>query len=169
MIYLKSMEFYKEIGKRAMQTLNLSDYYELCMRTENEKSFCHHDFTYHNIILGDNMDVHVIDFDYCKREVRTFDISNFMTKVLKRVEWNIEFADAIIESYNSVSKLQDEEYKVLYAYLEFPQRYWRLANRYYYNEVNWGQNTFASKLESIINEKEKYLDFLEKFKNEYKI
>ena len=56
----------------------------------------------------------------------------------------------------------------MYAYLQFPQRYWRLANRYYYNEVNWGQNTFASKLESIINEQDKFLDFLEKFKNEYK-
>ncbi len=92
-----------------------------------------------------------------------------MIKVLKRVEWNLEFATAIIESYDSVSKLKPEEYKVLYAYLQFPQRYWRLANRYYYNEVNWGQNTFAGKLESIIHEQEKYLEFLEKFKNEYKI
>ena len=51
----------------------------------------------------------------------------------------------------------------------FHKDIWRLANRYYYNEVNWGQNTFASKLESIINEQDKYLDFLDKFKNEYKI
>lgn len=169
MLYLKSMEFYKEIGKKALATLKESDYYELCMRAENEKSFCHHDFTYHNIILSDNMDVHVIDFDYSKREVRTFDISNFMIKVLKRVDWNLEFADAIMESYNSVSELRIEEYKVLYAYLQFPQRYWRLANRYYYNEVNWGQNTFTGKLGSIIEEQDKYLEFLESFKNKYKI
>lgn len=169
LIYIQSMEFYKEIGKKALQTLKESDYYELCMAAENEKSFCHHDFTYHNIIIGENKDVHVIDFDYCKREVRTFDISNFMIKVLKRVEWNFDFAVAIIDTYNSVSKLKDEEYKVLYSYLQFPQRYWRLANRYYYNEVNWGQNTFAGKLSSIINEQEKYLQFLDKFKNHYKL
>ena len=169
MLYLKSMEFYKEIGKKALATLKESDYYELCMRAENEKSFCHHDFTYHNIILSDNMYVHVIDFDYSKREVRTFDISNFMIKVLKRVDWNLDFADAIMESYNSVSELRIEEYKVLYAYLQFPQRYWRLANRYYYNEVNWGQNTFTGKLGSIIEEQDKYLEFLERFKNKYKI
>ena len=169
MLYLKSMEFYKEIGKQALETLKKSDYYELCMIAENEKSFCHHDFTYHNIILSDNMDVHVIDFDYSKREVRTCDISNFMTKVLKRVNWNFDFAKEIINSYNSVSEIKPEEYKVLYAYLQFPQRYWRLANRYYYNEVNWGQNTFANKLSSIIQEQDKYLEFLEKFKKEYNI
>lgn len=169
LLYLKSMEFYKEMGKKAFDTLQSSVYYDLCSVTEKEKSFCHHDFTYHNIILDDNNDVHLIDFDFCKREVRTFDISNFMIKVLKRVDWNINFAKAIIEAYNSVSPLSKEEYQVLYAYLQFPQRYWRLANRYYYNEVNWGQGTFTNKLQSIINEKEKYLKLLDEFKSEYEL
>ena len=167
LLYLKSMEFYKEIGKKALNTLNSSEYIKLCEIAEQEKSFCHHDYTYHNIILGNDNSVSVIDFDYCKREVRTFDISNFMIKVLKRNNWNIDFADAIIDSYNSISKLDECEYNVLYAYLQFPQRYWRLANRYYYNEVNWGQNTFDSKLESIINEKDEYLKFLDEFKKKY--
>ncbi|MBN1044170.1 CotS family spore coat protein [Clostridium botulinum] len=169
MIYLKSVEFYRELGKQALQTLKESNYYELCMIAEEEKTFCHHDFTYHNIIIDSNEKPHIIDFDYCKREVRTFDISNFMIKVLKRVDWNIDFAKAIIESYNSVSKLREDEYKVLFAYLQFPQRYWRLANRYYYNEVNWGQNTFTNKLSSIIEEKDKFLSFLNEFKKEYNI
>lgn len=167
--YLKSMEFYKEIGKNALKTLEGSNYMELCEIAENDKNFCHHDYTYHNIIIDKNENVNIIDFDYCKREVRTFDISNFMTKVLKRVNWDMDFAKAIIDSYNEVSPLREDEYKVLYAYLQFPQRYWRLANRYYYNEVNWGQNTFASKIEAIIKEQEKFLAFLESFKNEYSL
>lgn len=169
LLYLKSMEFYKNIGRKALKTLESSEYIRLCDIAQNDKSFCHHDFTYHNIILDEENKCHVIDFDYCKREVRTFDISNFMIKVLKRVDWDINFANAIISSYNEVSPLLDIEYKVLYAYLQFPQRYWRLANRYYYNEVNWGQNTFGSKIESIINEQEDMLKFLEEFKNEYKV
>ena len=167
--YIKNFEYFKQTGLKSIKILNDSEYINLCRKTEEEKGFCHHDYTYHNIIIDKEDKVNVIDFDYCKREVRTFDISNFMIKVLKRVEWNLEFAIAIIESYNSVSELKPEEYKVLYAYLQFPQRYWRLANRYYYNEVNWAQNTFASKLESIINEQDKYLDFLDRFKNEYRI
>lgn len=167
LIYLKSMDFYKEIGKEALKEMQESEYYQLCMIAEEEKGFCHHDYTYHNIILTEQEDVFVIDFDYCKREVRSFDISNYMTKVLKRVDWSFDFAKVIIESYNSVSKLSQAEYKVIYSYLLFPQRYWRLANRYYYNEVNWGQSTFTNKIESIINEQELYLEFLKKFKEEY--
>ena len=104
-----------------------------------------------------------------EREIRAYDISNFMIKVLKRCNWNLEYAKEIINAYNSVSPLRDDEYKVLYAYLQFPQRYWRLANRYYYNEVNWGQNTFSNKIESIINEQEKFTKFLDDFKKEYSL
>ena len=169
LLYIKSLEFYKGIGKKALKTLEESDYEKLCEIAQEEKSFCHHDFTYHNIILDGNNECNVIDFDYCKREVRTFDISNFMIKVLKRVDWDIDFAIAIIDSYNEVSPLLNSEYKVLYAYLQFPQRYWRLANRYYYNEVNWGQNTFGGKLQSIIDEQEVMLNFLNKFKEKYNL
>ena len=164
--YIKSVDFYKDLGKKALATLNNSEYLNICELTENEKSFCHHDFTYHNIILNEE-DVCVIDFDYCKREVRAYDISNFMTKVLKRVDWDFEFAKGIIESYNDIYPIEDNEYKVIFAYLVFPQRYWRLANRYYYNEVNWAQGTFLTKLENIIGEKEKFLSFIEEFNKIY--
>lgn len=169
LLYLKSMEFYKELGRNALNTLTTSEYNVFCVEAEENKSFCHHDYTYHNIILAEDNKVNVLDFDYCKREIRTFDISNFMIKVLKRVGWNVEFAKEIIKSYSEVSPLKDGEYKVLFAYLQFPQRYWRLANRYYYNEVNWAQNTFSNRLEAIINEQEEYLKFLEEFKKEYEL
>lgn len=166
-IYIKNVDFYKELAIRATKILNNSKYLSLCEEAEAEKLFCHHDYTYHNIIIGDDNEVYIIDFDYCKREIRTYDIANFMKKVLKRVDWNIEYAEAIIDAYNAVSPLREEEYEVLYAYLLFPQRYWRLANRYYYNEVMWGQNIFINKINNIINEKESYMKFIEEFKSKY--
>lgn len=167
--YIKSMEYYKNLGKNALSILNDSNYYNLCKDTEEEKSFCHHDFTYHNIILGDDNSVSIIDFDYCKRELRTFDLANFMIKVLKRREWDFDIAKAIIENYNKVSPLRDDEYKVLYAFLIFPQRYWRICNRYYYNEVNWIQNTFNKKMDELISEQENFEVFMKKFKEFYGI
>lgn len=167
--YIKSVDYYKNLGKKALSILNESNYYDLCKHTEDEKSFCHHDFTYHNIILGENDQVSVIDFDYCKRELRTFDLANFMIKVLKRRDWNIDIAKAIMSNYNEVSALREDEYKVLYAFLIFPQRYWRICNRYYYNEVNWVQNTFNKKIEELIAEQEKFELFMKEFKELYNI
>lgn len=165
--YTKTIQFYKDLGKRAINVLDSSMYMNLCRITEEEKGFCHHDFTYHNIIIDKEDNVNVIDFDYCKREIRTYDISAFMIKVLKRVNWDIEHAQLIIDSYNDVSPLKEEEYRVLFAFLLFPQRFWRLSNRYYYNEVNWPSNTFNNKLEDLISEQEIYTKFIDNFKMLY--
>ncbi|MBP2032356.1 spore coat-associated protein S [Clostridium algifaecis] len=169
MNYITKVGFYKDFGNRAIKVLQNSKYNELCASTEEEMSFCHHDFTYHNIIIDDDNNVNVIDFDYCKREIRVYDISTFMIKVLKRVNWDINYAKLIIDSYNEVSELKEEEYMVLFAFLLFPQRFWRLANRYYYNEVNWPLNTFSNKLEQLISEQEKYVEFIDKFKSTYNL
>lgn len=167
MNYIKTMQFYKELGKKAMKVLHDSKYIDLCRVAEEEKSFCHHDYTYHNIIINEDNCVNVIDFDYCKREVRAYDISSFMIKVLKRVDWNIEYANLILDSYNRIYALNKEEYRVLYAFLLFPQRFWRLSNRYYYSEVNWPLNTFNNKMEELITEQDKYINFIEEFKKLY--
>lgn len=165
--YTKAVQFYKDLGRRAIKVLESSKYMELCEITEEDKGFCHHDYTYHNIVIDREENVNVIDFDYCKREIRAYDIWAFMVKVLKRVDWNIEQAELIIRSYNEISKLKEEEYRVLFAFLLFPQRFWRLSNRYYYNEVNWPSNTFNNKLEELISEQEKYNNFIENFKKIY--
>lgn len=167
MNYIKSVQFYKDLGKRAMNILKNSQYMELCKIAEEEKSFCHHDYTYHNIIIDEDNCVNVIDFDYCKREIRVYDISSFMIKVLKRVDWDINYANLILDSYNNIYPLNDNDYRVLFAFLLFPQRYWRLSNRYYYNEVSWPLNTFNNKVEELIAEQDKYINFIEEFKKTY--
>jgi len=165
--YIKSIDFFKDTGRKAMKILEESKYLELCKFAEEEKGFCHHDYTYNNIVIDKNNEINIIDFDYCKREIRVYDISNFMIKVLKRNDWNIEFAQLIIDAYNEVNTLKEEEYKVLYAFLLFPQRFWRLSNRYYYNEVNWSPGTFNNKMEELIEEREKYMAFIDSFTEIY--
>ncbi|AGK95370.1 CotS family spore coat protein [Clostridium pasteurianum] len=165
--YIKNYDFFKQIGLKAIKILNTSEYMNLCKKTEEEKGFCHHDYTYHNIIIDSENQVNVIDFDYCKREVRVYDLSNYMMKVLKRCDWDIKYAKLIIDSYNKISPLEEYEYRVLYAFLLFPQRFWRLCNRFYYNEVNWGQSTFNNKIQELIDEREKFNKFIDDFKEMY--
>ncbi|OPJ63382.1 spore coat protein I [Clostridium oryzae] len=165
--YIKQMEFYKGLGKRAIDILDTSSYIRLCGIAEEEKSFCHHDYTYHNILVDPNNVVNVIDFDYSKREIRVFDVSNFMIKVLKRNNWDINICNKILEAYNSIYALEGEEYRVIFAFLLFPQRFWRLSNRYYYNEVNWGQNIFSKKIGELVLEQQQYLNFIDEFKQVY--
>ncbi|MBC8060605.1 MAG: CotS family spore coat protein [Clostridiaceae bacterium] len=167
--FIKSIDFFKDTGRKAMKILAESNYFELCKVAEEEKGFCHHDYSYNNILFDENNEINIVNFQYCKREIRVFDISHFIIKVLKRNDWNIEFARLIIDAYNEVEPLNGEEYMVLYAFLLFPQRFWRLCNRYYYKEVSWSHEVLNNKIEGLIDEREKYMDFINSFKEIYKL
>lgn len=165
--YLKIYEEYKTLGNEALKILRSSEYENLCKVAEEEKSFCHHDYTYHNIVIDKNNNVNIIDFDYCKMEIRAYDIANFIIKVLKRVNFDLSFSKVILDAYNEENKLDESEYRVIFAFLTFPQRFWRLSNRYYYNEVSWGQKIFDKKIDDIIMELDNYKVFIQDFKNLY--
>ncbi len=169
MMYIKNFEFYKEIAKKAYKVFEGSKYYDICREIEEEKSFCHHDYTHHNIIIDNENKINVLDFDYCKREVRSYDISNFITKVLKKNNWDINICKNIIESYDKNLKLRYEDIVLIYGFLLFPQRFWRISNKYFYNDMLFRQNTFVNHFEKIINEREQYVEFLDKFKEEFSI
>lgn len=169
MFYIKNYEFYKEMAKKAYKIFEVSNYYDICREVDEEKSFCHHDYTNHNIIINEENEFSVIDFDYCKREVRSYDISNFIIKVLKKNNWEIGICKDIIENYDRVLKLRDEDIFLIYGFLLFPQRFWRISNRYFYNETLLRHTAFINHFEKLIEEKEIYIEFLDKFKNEFNI
>lgn len=162
-LYLDNVDFYIELAKKAIEKLDLDAYNRVCQKDLNDKVLCHHDFTYHNILIKDNGDVYIVDFDYCKEEIQIYDLATLMVKALKRVDWSLEKANLIVDNYNAVKPISVDELKVLKALLAFPQRFWRIANRYYYKEPGWSEASFIKKLREILDEKDKYISFLESF------
>jgi len=90
-----------------------------------------------------------------------------LIKVLKRNSWDFNLAKQLIEAYDSVSPIKENEYMIMMAFLKFPQRFWRLANRFYYNEANWSQSTFLRKIKEIAGEKDEFIDFIGEFEENY--
>ncbi|CDF57226.1 CotS family spore coat protein [Thermobrachium celere] len=162
MLYLSNVDSFYELAKQAYEALNLEVYKALCEKSLSEKVLCHHDYTYHNILIKSPEEVYIVDFDYLKSEVQVYDLSTLIVKTLKRVDWNLDYAKDILKEYTSIKELTSEEKHVLKVLLRFPQRFWRLANRYYYKEATWTETTFLKKMKEIVDEKEKYLEFLSK-------
>jgi hypothetical protein len=47
--------------------------------------------------------------------------------------------------------------------LQFPQKFWRVINRYYNSKRHWAQKNFTIMLEDVIKEKDAHVDFMDKF------
>ncbi|MDF2671899.1 MAG: CotS family spore coat protein [Clostridiales bacterium] len=159
-IYLKYADYYISCIKRAYTYLEKSNYKELCRL---KHTLCHHDLAHHNILIGKDDNVYFIDFDYSVVDLPYHDISNIITKAIKHNEWDIGFANVIMEGYMENRELSRDEIAVLYAYLLFPQDFYDIASNYYMKTRGWEEDEFRDKLKR----KAEYMEDREKFLKEF--
>lgn len=163
-MFLEDVDFYMEMCWRGFDTLKNSNYEEICKKAGKDNVICHHDYTYHNIIIGQEREVNVIDFDYSCHELPVYDLASLIQKVLKRYSYDVDIALKMIEDYCSIAPLRKEDFVLMLSLFEFPQRFWRITERYYKEKTKWDEKTFLDKYNDAVIMKELALDFVESFR-----
>lgn len=161
-LFLENVDYFCEIGESAAAELAISSYGRLVESTKEKGIFCHHDYTHHNIIM-DGERVVVINFDYCCFELKVYDIANFIRRKMRKCDWDISKTEMIIHSYNSVETLSNEELAVMKIILQFPQKFWRVVNRYYNSRRSWSERSFAIRLQEVIDEIGPHKEFIKNY------
>jgi CotS family spore coat protein len=165
-LFLQYADRFIAAGEEAVLELASSAYDKLSVFTWERKSFCHHDYTHHNIIINSER-VNIINFDYCCYELRVYDIANLIRRKMRKCDWDISKAGLIIDSYSSVEPLSREELEVMKIILKFPQKLWRVANRYYNSRRSWSEKSYMSRLQEVIDEMEPFGAFIKAFEEIY--
>lgn len=151
--YLKHADSKIHDAVLALQLLDCSDYQRLVKQAKQSGNFCHNDYVYHNILIDDSEPVAcIVDFDYCRHDLRMYDLARLIRRVIKGKKYQKETLDVILTSYNSEFPLLPEEYPILAAFLQFPQRFWRMADRYYNNKREWSEKKFYSRLKRSVRQ-----------------
>lgn len=145
--------------------LKNSKYYSL-WNNKDYIAFCHNDLAYHNIIIKDNK-VNFIDFDYSKIDLRVRDISDFITKTIKRFGFSVEMCDTIISNYNKVSKLTKEELEIMYIYMMYPFDFTIISKEYYKKLKDWSYESYLYKLKNKLSYEKEKSETLYYYKNKY--
>jgi CotS family spore coat protein len=163
--FLEYVDFYIEMCWRGFDTLNISNYDEICKKATKDNVLCHHDYTYHNLIIGPVGEVNVIDFDYSCHELPIYDLASLIQKILKRFSYDVDMALKLIEDYCSITNLTKDDFQLMLSLFEVPQKFWRITERYYIGKTGWDEKTFLSKYNDIVLMKEFVLDFVESFRS----
>lgn len=131
------------------------------------KSLCHLDYVNKNIIFDSQNKIWVIDFDKCKVDYCAHDISYFLRRLLKRdnTKWNLELAINCLNMYETVRPLNFNEYKAIFVYLAFPQKYWKISRDYYNNINKCNKNSFVKLLKRSVEKTDNQVQFIDEFKN----
>jgi CotS family spore coat protein len=135
----------------------------LSEKARDEREFCHHDFAHHNVLIGENHTVSVIDFDYAICDVRAHDIASLILRNMKHTGWDGRTAQFILRAYDQTSKLMKGETDLIYGMLRFPQDFWE-AGYFYYVERNRPPEVLEKRLRKWIELRHNRSDFLQDFK-----
>lgn len=161
-LFLDYADYFYRLGEVTLQQISDSRYERLVNEVRKEGSFCHHDFTHHNVICSDSRCI-IVNFNYCCFELKVYDIANFLRRKMRKCGWSIEEAKVIMDEYRTVEPLSDDELFTMKLILQFPQKFWRVANKYYNSRRSWSEKSYVAKLHEVIEEIEPHKKFIERY------
>ncbi len=130
--YLSQVDFFLPIAARAVEKLRHSSYVDLVKSVRQNHTFCHGDPAARNFILTPEHRTYMIDFDSCRLDLPVMDLIKFTRRVLKKYCWKFEIAKILVNAYDEVNRLSTNELEVMKAVFYFPQKFWRMATRYFH-------------------------------------
>lgn len=158
----KYVDYFYELGEKAISMLDTSDYFELVEDAEKNRNVSHHDFNHHNIFVQ-NDEMYLINFEYCCYDLKVYDLVNLLRRKMRKCDWNINEAAIIINEYCKIEALCESELELMKIMLMFPQKFWRVVNKYYNSKKGWSEQNYISRLQEVIDEIQFLTVFLDKF------
>lgn len=79
----------------------------------------------------------VIGFDKAVTGVQIQDFYQLFRKMMEKWDWDISLGDSMLEAYQSIRPVPEEEWQLLRPLLVYPEKFWKVANRYYNNRKSW--------------------------------
>ncbi|MDV3426917.1 MAG: CotS family spore coat protein [Bacillota bacterium] len=149
--------------EQSLEKIINSNYESLMKEEVVLEGFCHHDFAHHNILINNDLDMKIIDFDYVLLDSHLHDLASLIIRKMRYNKWSIEDALFIMKSYNSEYRIIEEELEVMDGFIQFPQDFWQVGIQYYIEKQPWGEDFFNKKIEKIYLDREGKANFINKF------
>lgn len=166
-IYLSIMEKQIYTAEDSINHLLASQYFEKMREEALKNGFCHHDYAHHNILIGENGEVNIIDFDYCILDTHLHDLCSLVIRKMKNGKWDMDNALFILNAYDRVYEIKYDDIPIMAAFMEFPQDYWQIGIQYYWEKQRWSEDFFLKKLTKICEDMGEKQEFIEKFRRCY--
>lgn len=155
----KFAQHYPHFIARANEALRLLEQEEY---VEDTRLFCHGDFNQHNI-LHTHEGYRIVNFEHLTYDIPMSDLANFLRKMLEKNNWKEDLGVELIDAYDRIHPLNSGERLQLYIMLQFPEKFWKIANHYSNSHKAWLSGRDLEKLDKVIAQepaKERFLQQL---------
>ena len=111
-------------------------------------SICHGTYNYHNLIMG-STSIAVVNFNHSVKGMQIRDLYFFLRKVMEKHDWNVQLGSKMLEQYQMIRSLSASEIKILGIMLSYPEKFWKVLNRYNNSNKSWIPDKNVEKLEVV--------------------
>lgn len=121
--------------------------------------FCHGAYNQHSVIFA-KQGIAIVGLERFAYDLQIRDLANFVRKMMEKNNWDVQLGMALIEAYNEIHTLKEQEKQYLSFFLAYPEKFWKLANHYNNAHKSWLSERNVEKLEKVILQEEKREQFL---------
>ena len=136
------------------------------MRNDKWIGYCHGSYNYHSVLFCDGF-IATTNFDKFHVGYQLVDVYQFLRKALEKNDYDVSYARDILDSYSQIQQLGKEDYRFIYIMLSFPEKFWKISNRYMNLRKNYISPVLMDKLTRVIEDEQQKSHILSEFSNIY--
>lgn len=114
--------------------------------SQDSYHICHGDFHQHNVLFVLGRPV-LLNLERAGYGLQIFDFCNFTRKVMEKHCWDEELGISMLAQYHRICPVNTEQFWQMYYRLAYPEKFWKLADRYYVSSKSWISKQNFEKLE----------------------
>lgn len=121
---------------------------------------CHGDFNQHNVLIQSG-GMALIHMEHAHYGAQVADLGNFLRKSLEKHAWSETLGLEMLREYDRVHRLNKSDWLELYCRMSYPEKFWKIANRYYQSNKVLDSGLNYEKLKKELRQNEVRRKFLE--------
>jgi len=145
---------------RVLKILENMDLDSVFKEAEAENHMVHGDYNYHNLLVCQE-GMAVTGFEHAHRDVQMEDLYYFLRKCMEKHHYDERLGYRMMRAYDSVNNLGKKERDYLAIRLAYPEKFWKIANRYYNSHKAWLSGRNIEKLEKVVAQEDAREQFLQ--------
>lgn len=146
-------DYFYEKAVETVESLENEDVENWCKTIQDNQSYCHGDYQYHNILMNDSR-CYIINFEKIGLDNPTKDVYFFARKLLEKNNWDLSLGRELIRTYNEERNLHEEDIQQLKYRFLYPEKFWKIVNYYFNSPKTWISCKNTEKLEVLLLQEE---------------
>ncbi|MDP2872406.1 MAG: hypothetical protein Q8P31_07725 [Bacillota bacterium] len=152
--FLAAVETVLPQAEATLERLESSQWAELAEQSRKQGLFVYRRVGRNGVVLTNEPQPRAVFVDWggCRRECHVTDVARLALRVIKGTGGDSALLGRVIAAYDRERPMSAGEKSILMLVLEFPDRLYQLAQRYYEHKRDWPENTFVRHLKRAMQE-----------------